>query len=98
MTAALTRCASCSETCEGASSLVQDDAQERSIDCELPLVVDEPELLEFPQKEGHSRARGPDHSRKRVPRDLRDDPSRFALLAVAREQQQRPRQPLIDGV
>ena len=39
----------------------QDDAEERVVDLQLPVVFDEPELPELVHEEIHARARGPDH-------------------------------------
>src|SRR5712692_11447348 len=75
------------------ASVVQYDAQEGAVDLEweLPVVLDEAQLLEFVQKEIHPRARRADHLRERFLGDLRDHADRLVLLPVPRQQQQRPR-------
>src|SRR5579864_8796381 len=81
-------------------SVVQDDAQQRAVDLERELVVvlDEPELLELVQKEIHPGARRADHLSERLLRDLGNHADRLVLLSVARQQQERARQPLLARV
>ena len=63
-----------------------------------PSVFDEAQLLEFVQEEVHARTRRADHLGERVLGDLRDHADRYGLLPVARQQQQRARQPFLAGV
>ena len=85
-----------------ARSVVQDDGEQRAVNLdtgvEIAVVLDESEPFEFLHEEIHARPRRADDFRQRLLRDFRDDLPRLDLLAVAREQKQRPRQPLLAGI
>src|SRR4029079_12809161 len=68
---------------------MHDDGHEGGIDLEAAVVFDEAKLLELVHKEVHARTRRPDHFSEGFLRDSRQHPTRFVLLAVACEQQQR---------
>ena len=68
------------------------------IDLEAAVVVDETELLELVHEEVHARARRADHFRQRLLRDPRQHAMGLVRLAVARQQEQRARQPLLAGI
>ena len=78
-------------------SVAQDDAEERVIDLQPAVVFDEAKLSELVHEEVYARAGRTDHLRQDLLRDLG---KRHCLvrLAVAGEQQQGPRQPLLAGV
>src|SRR5258708_4432125 len=84
----------------GTGSIVQDDAQQRAVDLQrqLAVVLEEGERLERVQEEMHRRRRRPDHVRQRFLRDPGDDAAGRLLVSIARQQQQRARQPLLGGV
>src|SRR5260370_9873732 len=67
--------------------IVQDDGEQRVVDLEPLLVVDEPQSLKFHHEEIDPRARRADHFRQRLLRDLRDGPHGRVLLSVPRDQQ-----------
>src|SRR5258708_4690780 len=76
-------------------SVVQHDAQERSIDFNSAVVLDETQLPEFVHEQIDACARGADHLRQRLLRNLWKHSLRLVLLAVSGQQQKRPRQPLL---
>src|SRR5436190_5346893 len=78
--------------------VVENYAEQRGVDLEIAVVVDEPEISELVHEEIDARARRPDHFGKGLLRDLRYSPFRSLLVAVPRQQQERPRQPLFTGV
>ena len=77
---------------------MQDNAQKRGIDVEPAVVLDETEFSEFVHEEIYARARCAHHFCQHLLRYLGKHLLRFVFLAVARQQQQRTRQPLLAGV
>src|SRR2546427_2145912 len=78
--------------------VVDDDGQQRGIDLEAAVVFDEAERLELFHEEVHAGPRRPDHFGERFLRDFRQDPLWLVALAIAREQEKPPRQPLLARV
>src|SRR5580692_926158 len=81
-----------------AALLVQYHGQQGLIDLDFPVVFDEAQLSEFVHEEIHTRTRRSDHARQRLLRNLRQGANGLVLFSIAREQQQRARQPLFAGV
>ena len=65
---------------------------------DLAVVLDEAQFSEFVHEEIDSGARCPDHFRQSLLRYFGDHFLRLVLLAIAREHQQRARQPFLAGV
>ena len=79
-------------------SVAQHDAQERVVDLQAAVVVDEPELPKLVHEEVDTRARRADHLGQEFLRHSRKRAVRRLGFTVAREQQQRACQPLLAGV
>src|SRR5467141_5101136 len=75
--------------------VVQDHAQEGIVDVDLAVVLDEPEFPEFVHEKIDPRPRCPDHLRQRFLRHFGKHLLRLVLRAIARQQQQRARQPFL---
>jgi hypothetical protein len=74
--------------------VVEHDGEQGVIDLEPVRIVDEPEPLEFLHEEIHAGPRCAHHFRKGRLGNEWDGPDGLVVLAVPREQQQRPGQPL----
>src|SRR5947199_491415 len=72
--------------------IVQDHAEQRTVDFHFAVVADESQSPEFVHEEAHPRPGCPDHVCERLLADLGDDGLGFALLAEIRQQQKGPRQ------
>jgi hypothetical protein len=73
--------------------VVQDHVQQRVVDLQNPVVLDEPELAEFVHEPAHARPRGADDLRERLLTDLPNDGLGSAFLAEISHQEEHPRQP-----
>src|SRR5581483_3299108 len=72
--------------------IVEDHAQQGTVDLQFTVVTDESQSAEFVHEEAHPRPGSPDHFCKRLLADLGDDGFGFALLAEIRQQKKSPRQ------
>jgi hypothetical protein len=77
------------------SSIVQNNRQQRIIDFDPAVVLDETEFPEFVHEKIHARTRGPDHFRKRFLGNVWEQSVRMLSLPVASEQEQRARKALL---
>ncbi len=68
------------------------------VDLDRPVVFDESQFPEFVHEEIDPRTRGPHHACQRLLRHFRQHPLRLILLPIARQQQQRARQPLFTRI
>src|SRR5439155_14194704 len=82
----------------GRRGVVQHDTQERVVNLEAVVVVDEAELPELVHEEIHARSRRPDHFREDLLRDFWQHASRALRLAKTRQQEQRAGQPFFAGI
>jgi hypothetical protein len=80
------------------ASVAQHDAQERIVDLQVTVVVDEPELAKLVHEEVHSRPCRADHFGQDFLRDLRKGAVRRFGLTVPSQQQERTGEPLLSGV
>jgi hypothetical protein len=78
--------------------VVQNDAEESRVDLEATVVFDEPQFPELVHEKVHARSCRPDHVRQCFLRDPRYRSLRAGLIGVPRQQQKRPREPLLAGV
>ena len=78
--------------------IVQDYAQERSVDVEPAVVPDESQLSEFVHEEIHAGARCADHFGERLLRYFGEHLFGFVFPAIASKQQQSASQPLLAGI
>ena len=65
--------------------VVQDNTQKRSVNLKTAVIFDEAHFLEFVHEEINARARGTDHFRQRLLRDLGKHSLGLILLAIAGE-------------
>src|SRR2546423_7000866 len=79
-------------------SIVQDHVEQRAVDFEDAVVLDESELSKAVHEEIHPRSGRADHLREDFLADPGDHVLRLALLAEVSEQQQNARQALFAGV
>src|SRR6266849_6079791 len=75
--------------------VVQDHAQEGIVDVDLAVVLDEPQFPEFVHEKIDPRPRCANHLRQHLLRYFGKHLLRLALRAIARQQEQRARQPLL---
>src|SRR6266536_1887954 len=78
--------------------VVQNDIQQRAVDLQSAIVIDEAQFTEFIHERTHPRSRRADHFRERLLADLCNDWLRFALLAEVRQEKKSPRQALFARV
>ncbi len=74
--------------------VVQNDIQQRAVDLQSAIVIDEAQFTEFIHERAHPRSRRANHFRERLLADLCNDWLRFTLLAEVREKKKSPRQAL----
>ena len=67
---------------------MQNDIQQRTVDFDAAVVLNEAQLSKFVHKETHARPGRADHLRKRLLADFRDHRLRFVFLAKVRQQQE----------
>jgi len=82
---------------------VQNNAEQGTIHMQAVVVIaavifNEAQLAEFVHEKIHARARGADHFGQHLLGNLWNYALRFVILAVARQKQQRARQPLLAGI
>ena len=77
---------------------MKDDGEQRLVDFDFAVVLDEAYFPELVHEQIHPRARGTDYFRQHLPRYLLNYPLRLIFLAVASEQQKRTRQSLLRRV
>ena len=82
----------------GRTSIVQDDVQERAVNLQAIVVVNEPQLAELVHEEADPRSGGADHLGQGLLTDLWNYRLGPSFLAEVRQEQQHPRQPLLRGV
>src|SRR5437879_13393441 len=70
--------------------LVQDDAQQRAVDFDAAVVINEAQSSELVHKETHAGARGADHPCERLLAYLREDRLRPTFVAKMRQQKKSP--------
>jgi hypothetical protein len=81
-----------------AGLVAKNDAQQRTVDRQLAIVVNKAKPFEFVHEEANARPGRPDHLRKRLLADLRGDRLGPSLFAKIREQQKSPGQALFARV
>jgi len=86
------------ESLRSRQSVAQDHAQERVVDLQAAVVLDESELPKLVHEEVHARTRRAHHLGKRFLRHSRERPMGGFGLTVARQQQQRAGQALLARV
>jgi len=72
---------------------MQDRAQQRIVDLDVSIVIDETKLAKLVHEITHTGSGGADHFRQRFLTDIRGDRLRAAFLAEIREQQQQAGKP-----
>ena len=77
---------------------MQNDIQQRGVDFDLAVVVNQAQFSKLVHKITHAGARRTDHLRERLLADVGDDRLGPTVLTKIREKQEGPRQPLLAGV
>src|SRR6476661_2049584 len=77
---------------------VQNDIEQRGVDFDLAVVVNQAQFSKFVHKKAHAGARRTNHLRERLLADLGEDWLGSTVLTKIREKQEGPRQPLLAGV
>src|ERR1700735_3852307 len=67
--------------------------EQRSVDLNMPIVIDEAEFAELVHEKADAGSGSADHIRQRFLTDVRTDPLRNAFLSEIRQQQQHARKP-----
>jgi len=70
--------------------IIQQDVEQRVMDVNVAVVVNETQFTEFVHERAHARPRASDHFRERRLTYLCFDRLRFAILAKIRHKQQEP--------
>src|SRR5579863_260120 len=81
-----------------ANLVVEDNTQEGLVDLDLAIILDEAQLPEFVHEKIDPGPRCANHLRQHLLRYFGKHVLRMARRAIAREQQQSARQPLLAGV
>src|SRR5208283_4380265 len=68
--------------------LMQDEIQQRTVDLDAAVVVNEAKFSKLVHEKAHARPGRSDHLRKRLLADFRDHRLRFVFLAKVRQQQE----------
>ena len=75
--------------------IVQNDTQQRAVDLQVAIVIDEAQFPEFVHEMAHARTRRADHFSECLLADFRDDSLGFSLLAKIGQYQESPCQALL---
>jgi len=78
--------------------IIQQDVEQRVMDVNVAVVVNETQFTEFVHERAHARPRGPDHFRERRLIYLCFDRLRFAILAKIRHKQQESCEAFFAGI
>ena len=78
--------------------VVQHDIQQRTMNFDMAVVIDETELSKSVHEEANARSGRADHLRQRFLADFRDDRLCFPFLAKIRQQQKKARQAFLTRI
>ena len=81
-----------------ASSVAQQNAQQRAMHSKRPIIIDEAQLPEFVHEEADPGSRCPDHFRERLLTNFCGDRLGPAFLAEVGKQEERAGQALLTGI